>query len=87
MLERDVELGRLATAVGAAAQNKGRLVVIRGQAGIGKSSLLRAAADHAGAAGMTVLSARAGPLERDFPFGVTLGLFEPAILAASTAPA
>jgi tRNA G18 (ribose-2'-O)-methylase SpoU/tetratricopeptide (TPR) repeat protein len=83
LLERDRELDALRRAVGAARGGEGRLVVVEGPAGIGKSRLLDAAADMGREAGATVLTARGGELERDFPFGVARQLFEH-LLAAAT---
>ena len=45
-------------------------VLIEGAAGIGKTSLLAAAAELAEAERMTVLRARGGVLEREFALGV-----------------
>ena len=55
----------------------GRVVVVEGPAGIGKSSLLAAAARSAEAAGAVVLRARGGPLEQDAAWGIARQLFEP----------
>ena len=54
-------------------------MVVEGQAGIGKSSLLDQARRRASAAGMTVLMAQGAALEQDFGFGVVRQLFEPVI--------
>jgi DNA-binding CsgD family transcriptional regulator len=81
--ERDVELGELERAVEDARAGHGRLLVVEGEAGIGKTSLLRAAREIAERAGMRVLGARGGELERDFPFSVARQLFEPLLFAAT----
>jgi DNA-binding CsgD family transcriptional regulator len=52
-------------------------VLIEGQAGIGKTSLVAHARRRADAAGMTVLHARGSPLEREFAMGVVRQCFEP----------
>ena len=52
------------------------MVVIEGQAGIGKTRLLAEAAARGRANGMTVLTARASELEREFGYGVVRQLFE-----------
>ena len=54
----------------------GRLLVLDGPAGIGKTRLLAAIHERAEAAGMPALRARAGELEQDFPFGVVHQLFD-----------
>ncbi|MHC1561161.1 helix-turn-helix transcriptional regulator [Actinomycetospora sp. C-140] len=79
LLEREHELGVLADVVASAAGGRGGLVWIEGPPGIGKTRLLTAARDRDGVA--TVLTARGGPLERDFAFGVVRGLFEPLLAA------
>lgn len=48
----------------------GTSLVIEGEAGIGKSALLRAALDHAGAAGFEILHAGADEIDRHRPFRV-----------------
>lgn len=75
LLERADELDVVQRAIDDLQDGAGRLLLIEGPAGIGKSRLLsevRARARrHA-----TVLAARAGELEGSFPFGVTRQLFE-----------
>ena len=73
LLERDGELESLRAALAEAANGEGRLALVEGPAGIGKTRLLaelRAAAEEDGA---RVLSARGSELEREFPFGVYHG--------------
>lgn len=76
LLERAVELEHVERTVAAVAAGSGRLLVIEGPAGVGKTSLLESARDAAERAGLTVLQARGGELERDFGFGVVRQLFE-----------
>jgi ATP/maltotriose-dependent transcriptional regulator MalT len=77
LLDRDAELTALRSRLAAVRDGRGRLVAVCGPAGIGKSSVLAAAAASASADGMTVLHARAGPLEQDAAWGVVRQLFEP----------
>lgn len=74
IVDRDSELRELATAVDEGLGGQGRVVVIEGPAGIGKSRLL--AEVRRQAADTEILSAKAGQLERDYPFGVVRQLFE-----------
>ena len=76
LLERDRELEQLSSAVAAARDGRGSLVVIEGPAGLGKSRLLRWATERGRGMGALVLSAISGEPERDFAFGVTRQLFE-----------
>jgi DNA-binding CsgD family transcriptional regulator len=83
LLEREPELDAVRAALEGGAQGQGRLLVIEGRAGVGKSALLQAARTSAAEAGMAVLSARGGELERSFAFGVVLQLFEGPLVTAS----
>ena len=76
LLERDRELAALERLIEGARDEGGRVVLIEGPAGIGKTRLLGAAREHA-ARGMTVLTARCSELEREFSFGAVRQLFEP----------
>src|SRR6059036_2596069 len=75
-LERERELSHIRWVLEEAAAGRGRMVVIEGPSGIGKSRLLDEARGLASQADAEVLHARGGELERDFPFGVVVGLFE-----------
>jgi len=85
LLERDGELAILAALVAQAAGGDGRVALIEGPPGIGKTRLVAAARQLASEAGMRCLSARGSPMERAFPFGVVRQLFEP-MLAAGAGP-
>ena len=76
LLERSAELEELRALLDAAVAGDGRLIVLEGEAGIGKTRLLESARGLARERGMTVLSARGGELERDFGYGVVRQLFE-----------
>jgi DNA-binding CsgD family transcriptional regulator len=62
--------------------SSGRLLLVEGHAGIGKSALLDAAVAGGRSGGMTVMRARASELESDFAFGIALQLFEPLLAGA-----
>ena len=69
-------------AVTAAVQARtGGMLLIEGPAGIGKTSLLTAAAGIAGGSGVSVMRARGGELERNFSFGVVRQLLETPVSA------
>lgn len=85
LLEREKELAQIGHALDQARAGLGGALVIWGPAGIGKTSLLAAARVRAADAGVRVLPARGGELERDFGFGVVRQLFEPVLAAASAA--
>src|SRR5918992_2603247 len=69
LFEREEELRELEGVVEQAGSGAGRLVLIEGPAGIGKTRLLDAAPPQAREHGMVVLAARASELDRTFPFG------------------
>ncbi len=85
LVEREREIEELFEVLTAARTGTGRLVVISGEAGVGKSRLLDAAADQARESGMVVLAGRGLEFARDFPFGVALQLLEPPLAAADPA--
>jgi predicted ATPase len=76
LVERERELGLIGELLGGASRGRGALVLVEGEAGIGKSELLAAAAERARAGGLTVLAARGQDAEREFAFGGCLQLFE-----------
>jgi predicted ATPase len=93
LLEREAELAELDGLVAEAADGRGRLVLIEGPAGIGKSGLLAGLRERAGGE-LRVLAARASELEREFAFGVVRQLLEADVgerrdvaLAGAAAPA
>ncbi len=75
MLEREGELARLTGALLEAKAGNGSALSIEADAGLGKTTLLQAARRSATASQLTVLSARATELERDFPFALVRQLF------------
>jgi ABC-type cobalamin/Fe3+-siderophores transport system ATPase subunit len=77
LLDRDAELAALDRQLAAVRAGAGRVIVVEGSAGIGKSTLLAATARAADERSMVVLRARGGPLERDAAWGVARQLFGP----------
>jgi DNA-binding CsgD family transcriptional regulator len=84
LLERGRELGELDNLIDAACAGEGRVALIEGRAGIGKSRLLAEARERARSAGMRVLVAKGSELELEFAFGVVRQLFEPSLVDAET---
>ena len=70
LVGRDRELEMLEYSLDEVRDGACRFVVVDGEPGIGKTSLIAALADRASAAGCLVLGGRATELERDFPFGL-----------------
>jgi DNA-binding CsgD family transcriptional regulator len=83
MLGRDHELALLAAAATDASAGRGTVVLVEGPAGIGKTTLLRAACAGAGEPGWQVLTARGLALEGGFPYGIVRQLIEPVRAAAA----
>ena len=85
LVERESELAVLDRVVrgnGAAADSPtGSFVLIRGDAGIGKTALLRAAEELAVQHGRLTFTAFGSELEQDFPFGIVRQLIEPWLMA------
>ncbi|WP_433375703.1 ATP-binding protein [Actinoplanes sp. CA-142083] len=77
LLQRDAEMAALDARLGSVRAGTGRLILVEGPAGIGKSSLLAAAAQAAAASGVRVLRAWGGPLEHDAGWGIARQLFAP----------
>jgi DNA-binding CsgD family transcriptional regulator len=78
LVERHRELEVLADCHARAARGDGRLVVLTGAAGTGKTALLRAFADRLSGAGADVRVAVGSAAERDQPFGVLAQLLRAA---------
>jgi DNA-binding CsgD family transcriptional regulator len=78
LVERREELGRLRDIRARASGGSGAVAAVLGEPGIGKSSLLDAAA--AAAPDMRVLRARAAEIEAGYPFGLVRQLIEPVLL-------
>ena len=81
LLERGRELESIAALLAGCVAGEGGVLLIEGPAGIGKTMLLGSARASAGDAGIGVLAARGGELEREFAHAVVRQLFEPALAA------
>ena len=77
ILERDGELAVASAAAASATAGHGAFVLVTGPAGIGKTTLLRAACVSPAGAGLRILTARGLALERGFPYGIVRQLIEP----------
>jgi DNA-binding CsgD family transcriptional regulator len=77
LLQRSFELGALERQLQQVCAGSGRVIVVQGPAGVGKSSLVQAVAESAKGAGVRVLSAVAGALEREAGWGVVRQLLGP----------
>lgn len=86
LLEREAELATISASVAEAVGGRGRLLVVEGQAGIGKSRLLEAARLAAAEQGFAVLSARCSELERSVAFGAVRQLFEARVASGGVGP-
>ena len=82
ILERDAELAVLVAAAGAAEAGHGAFVLVEGPAGIGKTTLLRAACARPGELGARILTARGLALESGFSYGIVRQLIEPVRISA-----
>jgi predicted ATPase len=76
LLERDAEVRALERALERAGRGDGGVVLVEGQAGVGKTELLRTAGSLAQDAGLRVLRGRGSELDRPFGFGVVRQLLE-----------
>jgi len=82
LLERGWVLDRVGMLAARACEGDGRLLVLEGATGIGKSRLLGAVRELAAGEGLRTLSAVGDRLAQSFPWGVARQLFEPALSAA-----
>ena len=79
LLERAAELGVITAAVSSAASGSGSALLVEGEAGIGKTSLLAYACEQAARAGVTVRAARAAEFEGGYAWAVARQLFAPEV--------
>ncbi len=83
VLEREQELARICSALRDACAGAGRLLLVEGPAGIGKTTLLEAAREAAAERGMRIVAARATELEHEFSYGVVRQLVDPLLRGAA----
>jgi DNA-binding CsgD family transcriptional regulator len=76
LLERDTELELFEDVIERAKSGHGGVVLVEGQAGVGKTELLRVAGALGKDASLRVLRGRGSELDRPFGFGVVRQLFE-----------
>jgi len=74
LLERDYELAVIRGAVAAAGDGAGRVLVVEGPAGIGKTRLLDEVREMASADGFRLLSAHSDPADHEVPYGAVRAL-------------
>ncbi|MGW0822965.1 AAA family ATPase [Streptomyces sp. NPDC002845] len=75
--EREEAYELLAAETGRARAGTGRLVLLRGATGTGRTAVLEAAVEHAEAHGMRVLRARCSPEDTALPFSAVLQFLGP----------
>lgn len=80
ILERAPEAEALQAAVTSAVRGAGRLVVIKGAAGMGKTTVLERGAARARGSGVRLLRATASVVETSLPYAVARQLFERSLL-------
>ncbi|WP_433532514.1 ATP-binding protein [Micromonospora sp. CA-263727] len=85
LVGRTSQLAALDAAVSAVAGGDFAAVNLCGEAGIGKTSMLRALQDRAGAAGLLVCAGRAAEFERDVPFAMYADALEHLVSASGAA--
>jgi DNA-binding NarL/FixJ family response regulator len=87
LVGREAELDAIGRLIEAAAGGKSGLLLVRGEAGIGKTRLLDALSDRAAERRFAVLRGRATELESDVPFAAVAEALEPLDDVALSTPA
>jgi DNA-binding CsgD family transcriptional regulator len=77
--EREAELRVTSSVLERSRSGSGSLVLIEGEPGIGKSSLMSCMGDHAAELGFRTLRSRGSELERSYPYAVTVDLLAPLV--------
>jgi DNA-binding CsgD family transcriptional regulator/DNA polymerase III delta prime subunit len=75
LLEREEQLAKVEEAIAGAESGSGRGLLVEGPTGIGKTTLLRAAARCAREGGLRVLEARGDEVESGLPWSIAVQLF------------
>lgn len=83
LVGRNPEAVALAAALDSACSRRGACVIVEGEAGIGKTTLLEQARRAATDRGMSVHVARGSEAEATFPFGIIRQLLEPTVRGMS----
>src|SRR4051812_22834457 len=86
LLEREAELEQLGTLLADAGEGRGRLVLIEGPPGIGKTGLVEAVRRRAHEHATTTPAARASQLGRGFPFPGPRPPFQPPLAGRPPPP-
>jgi DNA-binding CsgD family transcriptional regulator/tetratricopeptide (TPR) repeat protein len=79
LLERTAQLSAASRLQGAVAAGRGGALLLTGQAGIGKTSVLDVACRTAAAEGVGLLRAVGDPLEQGYPWGLAVQLLRPVL--------
>jgi hypothetical protein len=87
LVGREAELDAVGRLIEAAARGESAVLLVRGEAGIGKTRLLDALSDRAADRRFAVLRGRATELESDVPFAAVAEAFEPLDDVALSTPA
>jgi DNA-binding CsgD family transcriptional regulator len=82
LLEREGEIGQASKLIDSLGGGEGRLLLVEGAGGIGKTQMLQAIREAARERGARTLSARASELERQSPFNAVRTLLEPSVARA-----
>ncbi len=85
LVGRTTELSAVRSALDAPSDGDGRLIAVRGEAGIGKTRLVDEAADVVRGIGGTVIAATAFPSERAVAYGPIVDLLRDAMAQSSSA--
>jgi predicted ATPase len=87
LVGRDAELDAIGRLIEAAARGESSMLLVRGEAGIGKTRLLDRLCDRAAERRFAVLRGRATELESDVPFAAVAEALEPLDDVALATPA